>query len=293
MNERIIIDTDPGIDDALALILALKSNLDIKAISTVAGNVGLGQAQANAQYLLSKLKSGIKPIPGAQKPLENDLVTAPVHGKNGLGTIDIKPVNISSNIAKIISTIEKQNINTIVTLGPLTNIAEILKTSPELENQINQIIIMGGAVNSPGNITPEAEFNIYVDPEATQIVFNSKIKKTLVPLKVCHQVILKEKFFRRIKDKDLRELVTNIVREYIKNNHKQGINGAPMYDPLTVYYLINKQAYRTENTKLTVTTSGEKRGKTEISKDGSQINVAVDIDEAKFKQDFIGIINKG
>jgi inosine-uridine nucleoside N-ribohydrolase len=294
MDKKILIDTDPGIDDALALILALKSNLNIQAISTVAGNVELNQTQANAGYLLSKLDSNLKPIPGLAQPLTKSLTTTWIHGTTGLGKIDIKPKeNLKSKIKKIIKTIEEKRIDTIITLGPLTNIAKIFQTSPKLEKQINEIIIMGGAIKSKGNITPHSEFNIYVDPEAAQIVFNSKIKKTLIPLKVCQQVILKEEFFNKINNKKLKDIINKIIKEYIKNNQKAGIDGAPMYDPLTVYYAINRQAYTTKQYKLDVVTNGKKRGKTKVSRSGPDIEVAIDIDEERFKKDFIDIINKG
>jgi purine nucleosidase len=263
MNKKILIDTDPGVDDALALILALRSDLDIRAISTVAGNVELDQAQTNANYLISKLNSNLKAIPGSDKPLKKDLVTTLVHGATGLGEIDIEPEeNIRSEIGKIVEIITQEKINTIITLGPLTNIAKILQDSPELEEQINQIIIMGGAVNSPGNITPRAEFNIYVDPEAAEIVFKSKIKKVLVTLKVCQQVILEEKFFDRIEKPEIKDIILKIIRQYIKNNQEMNIDGAPMYDPLTVYYAISKKAYKTKKYNLDVIIDGRHSCKT-------------------------------
>lgn len=294
MDKRILIDTDPGIDDALALILALRSNLDIRAISVVAGNVELDQAFANARFLLSKLNSNLKPMPGLDKPLVKDLVTTLVHGKTGLGEIDIEPKdNLKSKIKEIVNIIKEQRINTIITLGPLTNIAKIIQISPELENQIKDIIIMGGAVNSKGNITPEAEFNIYVDPEAADFIFKTKIDKTLVPLGVCNKVVLTEKYFHQIKHNTIRETILKMIDEYIVNCRKQGFNGAPMYDPLTAYYAISKDAYTTKQFLLNVVTSGKKRGKTESSDGGNKINVVVDLDKDRFKKDFIDIIDKG
>jgi len=293
MKKKILIDTDPGVDDALALILALKSNLDIQAISAVAGNVKLSQAHTNIKYLIDKLGSDIKPIPGANKPLEYKLVTTSVHGQNGLGSIEIEPKKTKSNISKIISEIIGKNITTIITLGPLTNIAKILKKSSKVKKQVKEIIIMGGAIDSPGNITPKAEFNIYVDPEAAKFVFNSKIKKTLIPLKVCHQVILKEEYFRKIKDKKTKELTLNLVSEYIKNNRKDDINGAPMYDPLTVYFALNRKAFTTKKYQIDIATKRVNRGRTKIDLKGSKVEVAVDIDEEQFKEDFLNTINKG
>jgi len=293
MKKKILIDTDPGVDDALALILALKSNLDIQVISAVAGNVKLSQAHTNIKYLIDKLGSDIKPIPGANKPLEYKLVTTSVHGQNGLGSIEIEPKKTKSNISKIISEIIGKNITTIITLGPLTNIAKILKKSSKVKKQVKEIIIMGGAIDSPGNITPKAEFNIYVDPEAAKFVFNSKIKKTLIPLKVCHQVILKEEYFRKIKDKKTKELTLNLVSEYIKNNRKDDINGAPMYDPLTVYFALNRKAFTTKKYQIDIATKRVNRGRTKIDLKGSKVEVAVDIDEEQFKEDFLNTINKG
>ncbi len=291
MNKRILIDTDPGVDDALALILALKSNLDIRAISVVAGNTNLNQAFANTKHILKVLNSNLKPIAGAKKPLKRKLETAPVHGKSGLGDINITPEETTSDIDRIIRKIREEKINTIVTFGPLTNIAKIFKKDPEIINQIKEIVIMGGAIFVPGNITKQAEFNIYLDPEAANQVLKTSIKKTLVPLGMCNKVTLKEEFFRQIKNEKIINLVINTPKKYIKNCQKEGLDGAPMYDPLTIYYLIAKFAFKTKKVRISITKGRGSQGQTKIDKNGREIEVGIEVDKEKFKKDYIDIIN--
>jgi purine nucleosidase len=291
MNKKILIDTDPGVDDALALILALKSNLDIRAVSVVAGNTNLNQAFANTKYILKVLNSNLKPIAGAKKPFKRKLETASVHGKSGLGNINIQPEQTTSDIDRIISKIRAEKINTIVTFGPLTNIAKIFKKDPKIINQIKEIVIMGGAVFAPGNITKQAEFNIYLDPEAANQVLKTSIKKTLIPLGMCNKVTLKEKFFLQIKNEKTRNLVINATKKYIKNCQEEGLDGAPMYDPLTIYYLITKSAFKTKKVRISISKDKGNRGQTKINKNGQEIEVGIEVDKEQFKKDYIDIIN--
>lgn len=285
-KDRVLIDCDPGIDDALALMLALKGNLNIAAVSVTAGNVGLSQAYANTKFILSKLDSDISPISGSKKPLEKSLQTTKVHGKTGLGEINIEPVEAQPNIKKIINTIKEKEIRTVVALGPLTNIAKLIKEEA-LGNQLKEIIIMGGAINTKGNVTKYAEFNIYTDPEAANIVLSSSIKKTLIPIDVCHKATLQKNFIDKLNNK----LASKLLKPYLKSNKEEGLNNAPMYDPLTVYYLINRQAFKTKKERIKIIDQGKQRGKTEKSKGGSDVEIATDIKADQFKKDFIGVLN--
>jgi len=209
MPERVIIDTDPGIDDALALLLALRSpELEIAAITTVSGNVPVDTATRNVFTILSLLPSAARPpvARGASKPRQKDPVFATyVHGDDGLGGLDryrdaagnpryappsmtLSGRDSADEILYQLSATPKPI--TIVALGPLTNIAAAIEKDRGKMAASKRIVLMGGAINVPGNITPAAEFNIYVDPHAASIVFDSGIPLTVVDLDVTSQVRL-------------------------------------------------------------------------------------------------------
>src|SRR5271165_6432610 len=195
--QRIIIDTDPGVDDALAILLALRSpEFKVEAITPVAGNVPLEFTLANALRLVEIAgRTDVPVAAGASHPLVRRLITADyVHGNNGLGGVEfplprIKPV--SETAAEIIRRIVRSSPGeiSIVAVGPLTNVATALRADPDLAPMIRSIVLMGGSL-SGGNITPAAEFNFYVDPEAARIVFDAGVPLTMVGLDVTRQVLL-------------------------------------------------------------------------------------------------------
>ena len=196
---RIILDTDPGVDDALAIFLALRSpELKVEAITPVSGNVPLALTLPNALRLVEIAgRTDVPVAAGAATPLLRRLVTATyVHGDNGLGGADfpepkLKPV--SENAAQLICRMVRESPGqiTIVGIGPLTNVATALKSDSDLAPKIKEIVVMGGSL-SAGNITPSAEFNFYVDPEAAKIVFDSGVPITMVGLNVTEKVLLGE-----------------------------------------------------------------------------------------------------
>lgn len=207
MAERIIIDTDPGIDDALALLLAFQSpELDIAAITTVNGNVPVEIGTRNVFTVLSLLPSAVRPpvASGASRPLQKSPVLAThIHGEDGLGGLD-RCLDASGNhryAHQEVTTSDRDGVDeilhqlsvtteptTIIALGPLTNIATAIEKDKETMAATKQIVLMGGAINVAGNVTPAAEFNIYVDPHAASIVFDSGIPLTVVGLDVTTRV---------------------------------------------------------------------------------------------------------
>jgi inosine-uridine nucleoside N-ribohydrolase len=297
--QEIIIDTDPGYDDALALMLAIKSEMfKIHAITTVAGNTTIENATRNARYLLSLLKREDIPVySGAEKPLARELLQSKVHGKSGLG--DLSPqneANLTYNaVEKLLSIIENNPHKiTLVTLGPLTNVAKSIIQNSEIMSQLQEIVIMGGAIKVPGNANRVAEFNIFVDPEAADIVFRFPVKKTLIPLDACMNVKMRVSDFERIKDPLLREPIVSMMTVCIKLiSEKNGVDAAQMYDPLTVYSLINPSACKKMEYHVLVETKGEiTRGMTvadlrKIRKEKPNITVVEWISEKSFKEDFI------
>lgn len=297
--QEVIIDTDPGYDDFLALMLAIKSGMfKIHAITTVAGNTTIENTTRNTRYILSLLKREDIPVySGAEKPLARELLQSKVHGKSGLG--DLLPqneANLTYNaVEKLLSIIEKNpNELQLVTLGPLTNIAEAIKRNSEIMSQVKEIVIMGGAIKVPGNATRVAEFNIYVDPEAADIVFRFPVKKTLLPLDACMNVRMRVSDFERIKDPLLREPIVSMMTVCIKLiSEKDGIDAAQMYDPLTVYSLIKPSACKKMNYHISIETKGEiTRGMTvaelrKIRTEKPNVTVVEWISEKSFKEDFI------
>jgi len=201
---KVILDTDPGVDDALAIILALRSReLELLALTTVSGNVHVSHCAKNVLRILSLLELQNLPViaRGEDKPLEKEPFEVPsVHGNDGLGDLGdnyFPPLNWSllskKNAVDLICEVVSQNPGeiTIIATGPLTNVARAIQKDPISMSQAKEIIFMGGAVNVAGNIPPgAAEFNAYVDPHAMEIVLNFCVPVTMVPLDVTHQVKL-------------------------------------------------------------------------------------------------------
>jgi inosine-uridine nucleoside N-ribohydrolase len=264
---RIIIDTDPGVDDAMAIFLALRSpELKVEAITAVSGNVPLDLTLPNALRLAEIAGRTDIPIAGgASVPLVRRLITAKyVHGNNGLGGVDfpephLKPVGETAT--QLISRIVRANPGdiTIVAVGPLTNIGTLLRSDPEVARLIPQIVIMGGSL-SGGNITPAAEFNLYVDPEAARIVFDSGIPVTMVGLDVTEKVLLREEHIVILEraQNPVSQAAGKIMRATLNRAH-QGIDRTviAMHDPLTVASLIDPQLLKFQDYYVEVETAGE------------------------------------
>lgn len=304
MKRKIIIDTDPGHDDVMAIMLAVKSGyFDIKAITTVCGNSTIQNTTKNARYVLDLLgRNDLQIFSGASKPLKRSLIQAVVHGKTGLDGIKVSNnQELSGNaVDKILSLIKKNpNEITLVALGPLTNIARAILKDAMTMSRLQGIVIMGGAIRAPGNKNRVAEFNIFVDPEAADIVFNFPIPKTIVPLDACNHVQLSLDDFKKIKNKKLRLEIVKMSKPYIRNIAKdEGIEAAMMYDPLTVYYLINPKSAKTYMCNVAIETKGElTRGMTVADfrkkpehENNTRIVEFIPLDV--FKKDFIGILSK-
>lgn len=302
--KKIIIDTDPGIDDALAIMLAAKSGIfDIKAITTIMGNSTIENTTRNAGYILKMLERVDIPIySGASQPLTGNFKSSFVMGNTGLGDSNLDSnieltCNASEKILGIISNNPYEI--SIIAIGPLTNIAKSIQNNPEIMRKVKEIIIMGGAIKVPGNINRVAEFNIFNDPEAADIVFKFPIKKVLIPLDVCNKVELDLKYFSQINFISKGPML-NLIQEYIDKleMNETGKNVALVYDALAIYYLINKEAYSTKNLDISIETKGDlTRGMTvgdfrKVSKKEINIEVAFDINKNKFAEDFLNILSK-
>ena len=300
---KIIFDTDPGHDDALALMLLVKSSMfDIKSVTTVAGNAGIQEVTNNARFLLDLLKVNIPLFSGAMKPLKRDLIMANVHGKGGLAGADVKKKEKLNGLAvdKIIEIVRANpNEVSLVVVGPETNIAEAFLKDKELPSLVKEIVIMGGAIEVPGNKNRVAEFNIFVDPEAARIVFDADVRKILVPLDRCNEIPLFLKDFDRLEGSQLHKPVMAMMRHFIKGIAKfEGVEGALVYDALAAYYLVNPNAYKLEKMDVRIETEGElTRGMSVADRRTwgerkPNVEVVVDIDRDKFVEDFIETLKR-
>jgi inosine-uridine nucleoside N-ribohydrolase len=296
-----IIDTDPGHDDALAIMLAVKSNkFKIHMISTVAGNSTIENTTRNARHILKLLeKEDIPVFSGAEKPLKKELIQAVVHGKSGLEGLDpwTEPGLTGDAAEKMISLIKNNPFKIVlITLGPLTNIATAILKDPETMSKVKEIFIMGGAIKVPGNKFGVSEFNMFVDPDAADIVFSFGVKKTLVPLDACNHVTLQIKDFEKLHGSKLYLPIKSMIEPYIKNIYEDlQVKGALMYDPLTVYAIINPSACVPAIYNIKVDTSEEKRGKMvyeprERMQEKRDIIVIEHISKDSFKNDFVDIM---
>src|ERR1700675_3424113 len=264
---RVIIDTDPGVDDALALLLAMRSpELKIEAITAVAGNVPLELTLRNALRMVEIAgRTDIPVAAGARSPLVRRLVTATyAHGENGLGGAvfpepKTKPVNqpAAEMIRQIVRKFPSEV--TLLTIGPLTNIATALNLDSELAGLIRGLVMMGGSL-SGGNITPAAEFNIYVDPEAARIVFQSGIPIPMVGLDVTRKTSLTEDHVRVLEaaQNPVSQAAAKIGRNAINHNRERGfLVGPNMHDSLAVAAFLDPSILKWQEYYVDVETTGE------------------------------------
>ena len=269
-QRKIIIDTDPGQDDAVAILLALASpeEIEVLGITAVAGNVPLNLTKKNARIVceLAK-KTDIKVFAGCGTPMKRPLVTAEhVHGKTGLDGPTLPdpqmPLQKQHAVDFIIETVRNNEAGTITLcpLGPLTNIATAIEKAPDIKEKVQEIVLMGGAYFEVGNITPTAEFNIYVDPEAAEIVFQSNIKITVLPLDVTHKALVtkaRNDAFRALNSpvgKAVAEM-TDFFERFDKE--KYGSDGAPLHDPCVIAYILSPDLFSGRHINVEVETQSE------------------------------------
>lgn len=270
IKKQIILDCDPGQDDAVALALAMaaKDEIDLLGVTTVAGNVPLNLTQRNARIMCDIChRTDIKVYAGAEKPMAQPLVTAEhVHGKSGLDGIVIyeptTPLEEKHAVDFIIETCLAADNNSIflVATGPLTNIGLAIERAPNILSKIKEIILMGGALREGGNITPSAEFNIYVDPEAAQIVLRCGCPIVMMSLDVTHQVLTTRKRVDAIRNLDstVGEPIASLIEFYERyDEEKYHLDGAPLHDPCTIAYLIKPDLFSLKEVNVEVETEGD------------------------------------
>ena len=267
MTRKIIIDTDPGQDDAVAILLALASpELEVLGLTTVAGNVPLALTTRNAQLIVGLSGQTVPIVAGRDRPLNRQLVTAEyVHGQTGLDGIDLGephvPVTPGDGVDFIIDTLRREAPGTVtlVPIGPLTNIAAAFARAPDIIPRVQQVVLMGGAYFEVGNVTPTAEFNIYVDPEAAAQVLNSGVDVVMMPLDVTHKALTSADWLAGLRALGTRagEAVaswTDFFERY--DREKYGAEGAPLHDPCTIAYLIRPELFSGRRINVEIETEG-------------------------------------
>ncbi|MBD2363911.1 nucleoside hydrolase [Anabaena minutissima FACHB-250] len=318
----VIIDTDGGVDDALALIMALNSpQLDLKAITVLAGNIHVGQAANNVLRVLSIVEPKTLPIvaKGCEKPLiKPPLNAAGIHGADGLGELDqfkaadgtarYPQLNIEPSTENAIDVILKvaqeygDSLN-IVALGPLTNLATAIQKDAATMKQIGRIIIMGGAITVPGNITAAAEFNFFVDPHAAQILMESGIPLTLVGL----DVAMKAPLPRQVVEDNLQRRpakvtqfiadCTGIYMDFYRDH--EGFHGCYLHDPLAMAVAIDPSLVTTESFYMMVETEGrfttglslaDRRDRRDDKTNPPNVEACLDVDTERFLKLFDQLI---
>lgn len=245
MTKRILIDTDPGIDDSLAILLALASpELSLEGLSVVHGNCSLQQATTNALSILGLAHASHIPVAmGCELPLVQPSLLAPeTHGNTGLGYAKLpepqnQPIGQHGSDFLIEKIMSNPGEITLVAIGPLTNVALAIRQEPRIVSALKEIIIMGGAIRHEGNTTALAEFNAYVDPHAAHIVFHAGIPTTLVPLDVTYQCILTAQDVERLQkiDSPITQFVKDTTKFYMEfHDEYQGVEGCVINDPLAL-----------------------------------------------------------
>jgi pyrimidine-specific ribonucleoside hydrolase len=306
MKKPVIIDCDPGVDDAVALLLGLTSDkLDVRAITVVAGNQTIDKTAQNALDIVTYLGAEVKVAKGATRPLVRELHTAgEVHGESGLGRLRLPRSGRSLYGKTAYDTIyeelttSKEKLH-IITLGPLTNIAITLITYPEVKEKVEHITLMGGACMG-GNVTPAAEFNIFADPEAAKVVFESGIPLTMVGLDATLKAYIDREEVDEltvVKNK-ISDMTRELMYSLLSINEGYGIKGAVMHDPLAVASVINPELITTKKCHVDIETCGEfTRGRTVVDFNNTKdkplnADVALDADRIGFIKMLQDMINR-
>ena len=267
---KVIIDCDPGQDDAVALFLALSApdELEVLGITTVAGNVPLELTQRNARMMCDIAgRTDMRVYAGCDKPMELEAITAEyIHGRTGIDGVDVfdpeTPLQETHAVDFIVETLrsaERASV-TLVPTGPMTNIATAIRRDPAILDAVDRIVSMGGAMREGGNRSPSAEFNILVDPHAADIVYSCGRPVTAMGLDVTHQVLSTRERVARIRDvgNDVAEATADMLSFFHRyDTKKYGSEGAPLHDPCTVAWLLQPDLFETRVCNLSVETSSE------------------------------------
>ena len=302
MPEKIIIDTDPGIDDAMAIFFAMSSaELALVGLTTTFGNVSVEMATANALRLIEMTGQSIPVASGVAAPLVQEPLPYPdfVHGSDGFGNVNLaepkgKAINESAAEFIVNTVLNNPNQITLIAIGPLGNLAKALELEPRIAKLTKKVVIMGGTVLESGNVSPVAEANIYNDPHAADIVFSADWHVHMIGLDVTHKVTLMDDLQQRIKDKnsvfgDFLYQAGRFYADFYKSS--RGAEGCYMHDASAIAYTINPELFKTVEGPIRVATEGFAKGQTILKRSDytypenhweniTNSSVCMDVDEA-------------
>ena len=292
MTIKVIIDTDPGCDDAIALVTALSSPLfDVIGITSIGGNVDPVQTQRNALGICALVgRSEVPVIAGCDKPLVKRAVLADhVHGETGVQGLVLPEIQIPPETVDaadfILEQTQKHNDITLVVIGPMTNIAMAYRRDKKLPGRVKEIVTMGGAYGDPaGNITPHAEFNIFCDPHAAKIVYDNFPRIRALPLDVTHKTLQDADFRKWLRGQGERGTNLAVMLEsYAATYPGMTLKDvSPLHDFHTIAALVDPSLYSWQKGKTEVMEAGEREGQTIIAGHSDACAVAVSVDEDKF-----------
>lgn len=261
---KVILDCDPGHDDAFAILMAAASKeIELLGVTTVFGNSYLENTSKNARRILDLFDLDVPVFAGCAKPLVRNIVVAPqIHGPSGLDGAQIPPAKRDIEKLHAIDFMaemaQKHDGLILVPTGPLTNVALFILKYPELLSKISKIVLMGGGI-AFGNVTPVAEFNIFADPEAARIVFNSSVPIVMAPLDLTHQVIATDAEAERLRKMGWKFSLLADLLMFFKSTYKSvfGIDGAILHDPCTIMYLVHPEIFESKQYYVDVEIKGE------------------------------------
>lgn len=302
MTSPLIIDCDPGVDDAIALLLAFSTSLPVLGITTVAGNVPLTLTANNALKICALANRPDIPVfAGCPRPLLRPLVNAEdVHGATGLQGADFPEPTATLQSQHSVDFIIEQLLSasepiTIAALGPLTNIAVALIKAPQIAKKIEQLVIMGGTM-SQGNITPSAEFNMYVDPHAAKVVLSAGIPTVLIGLDTTHQVLTTPERLNAIRaiGNPVSDAAAGMLSFYGQSDlDRYGFPGGPLHDPCVIAYLLKPELFTTRTVNVEVETVGEyTMGRTVVDWYGTAKDNAIQIVDSVDAEGFYALLTE-
>lgn len=269
-RRTIIVDTDPGQDDAIALLFALAADdrLDLLAITAVAGNVPLDLTSRNARIVRGWANRREVPVyAGCHQPIARELITAEhVHGRTGLDGVplpepqgELASGHAVDFLIKTLAAAPAGSV-TLCSIGPLTNIATALMQAPHLKTAIEEIVMMGGAYFKRGNVTPVAEFNVYADPHAAAVIFQSGVPVTVLPLDVTYKALATPSRIERLKKlgNQAGKLIAQILASHERHDiEKFGLEGGPLHDPCVIGYVLDSSLFSGKRVNVAIETESQ------------------------------------
>ncbi|MFG6081905.1 nucleoside hydrolase [Paracoccus litorisediminis] len=297
---KLLIDTDPGIDDAMAIIFAARHpGIELVGLTTVFGNVPVETATRNALALVEHCDLNVPVAQGAAQPLVLPPFDFPahIHGAEGFGHLPPTAPTlqaVTESAAAFMTRLARENPGqiTLCPIGPITNVAEAIRLDPDFARNIARIVVMGGALDTPGNITPYAEANTFHDPHALEIVLNSGAEILMIGLDVTMQVTLEAKDFRALAEAAPHDggLLDGMAGLYLDFYRSVGKEGCALHDPMAVIACLHPEWFTVERTALACVTEGEQLGQTLRAAGDSRTEVALDCRDYTIRSLFLDVI---